>query len=107
MSFLQFAIAGLMVITVAGLGGWRLLVCEHAHEIFDRYPDGRPALRCTRCLELRPNIMMGEPQFRRTQEGGPVRQTLVKGVATGIERVWKELDEPITDADLFPMEAGR
>ncbi len=105
MSFLQFAVASLLTLMAAGLFGWRLLVCEHPHELFDRYPDGRPALRCARCLSLRPNILLSTPHFHRTQEGGP--QMRMVPATTGIERVWAELDEPITDADLFPLEVGR
>jgi hypothetical protein len=106
MSFLLFAIASLLTLSTAGLYGWRMLQCDHPHEIFDRFPDGRPALRCARCLSLRPNILLGTPQYHRTQEGGARRQPRTV-TTTGIERVWAELDEPITDEDLFPVEAGR
>ncbi len=106
MSFLLLAFASLLAASTAGFYGWRLLQCDHPHEIFDRYPDGRPALRCARCLSLRPNILLGTPHYHRTQEGGARRQARVV-VTTGIERVWAELDEPITDADLFPLEVGR
>jgi hypothetical protein len=107
MSFLLFALASLLALSTVGMYGWRLLQCDHPHELFDRFPDGRPALRCARCQSLRPNILLGTPQYHRTQDGGPIRPLPWRGVTTGIERVWAELDEPITDADLFPVEVGR
>lgn len=84
-----------------------LLRCQHRHEIFDRYPDGRPALRCERCLRLRPNILAAEqPSYHRTQAAAPPP-------ATGIARTWAEIDAPlhqpapveapITDEDLFDL----
>lgn len=93
-----------MAIPVAamGLAAVPLLRCRHPHEIFDRYPDGRSALRCDRCMHLRPNILAAaQPQFRRTQSGGP--SSLPE---SGIDKVWSELDRPITDFDLFGLKAG-
>ncbi|HET9784338.1 MAG TPA: hypothetical protein VFP94_05180 [Terriglobales bacterium] len=78
----------------------RLFPCRHAHELFDRYPDGRPALRCRDCFQLRPNILAdATPQYRLTQ---PVALPPLAH-ATGIQRAWGELDFPITDADLFDL----
>ena len=63
-------------------------------------PDGRPALRCRDCFQLRPNILAAAtPQYRLTQ---PVAQPEVAH-ASGIQRAWEELDFPITDADLFDL----
>lgn len=81
-----------------------LIPCRHPREMFDRFEDGRPALRCERCLRIRPNILVATPQYRLTQPGGPI--TMVRTHArvsqtTGIERVWAELDHPITDLELF------
>ena len=76
-----------------------LLRCRHPREMFDRFPDGRPALRCSECLHLRANVLFATaPQYHRTQEGGPVAPSRRE---TGIERVWAELDHPITDLELF------
>ena len=78
---------------------WTLTRCPHGSELYDRYPDGRPALRCMRCLRLRPNILMAAvPGYHLTQSGGPIARP-----ETGIDRVWAELDHPITDAELFDL----
>ncbi|MGH9519608.1 MAG: hypothetical protein ACRD2D_08150 [Terriglobales bacterium] len=94
-----------MAIPVAamGLAAVPLLRCRHPHEIYDRYPDGRSALRCDHCLRLRPNILAAAlPQYRRTQSGGAVGSP-----DSGIEKVWSDLDRPITDFDLFGLKAGQ
>ena len=73
-----------------------LFRCRHSRELYDRYPDGRPALRCARCLRMRSNVMQSEPHYRLTQPGGPMARPY-----TGIDRIWAELDHAITDAELF------
>lgn len=96
--------AGLALLTAAVLGIiWMQMQCQHGQEMFDRYPDGRPALRCSRCLRLRPNPL-GVPRaaYHLTQPGGPIAAS-----ATGIARYWATLDEPITDAELFDILPGR
>ena len=84
---------------------WPLIRCRHPREMFDRYEDGRPGLRCQDCLHLRPNILYSaEPQVRLTQVGGPVRLAAPARGGTGIER-WAELDNrPITDLELFGVQ---
>ncbi len=99
---MRLALEALRVLVPSGLvvaAVVSLLRCRHPREMFDRYPDGRPALRCAECLRLRPNVMFSAaPQVRLTQVGGPVVSARQE---TGIERVWAELDHPITDLELF------
>ncbi|HEY7839056.1 MAG TPA: hypothetical protein VIC54_10705 [Terriglobales bacterium] len=83
--------AGALLIVVGSL-----FHCRHNRELFDRYPNGRPALRCANCLRMRPNVLQTEPHYRLTQPGGPIARP-----ETGIHRIWAELDHPITDAELF------
>ncbi|MGH9475337.1 MAG: hypothetical protein ACRD1C_03280 [Terriglobales bacterium] len=87
--------------SVLAFMAWSVIRCPHRHELFDRYPDGRPALRCQQCLQLRPNIL-GDvtPRYRQTQQ-----PLLHADVANGIKRTFGELDYPITDADLFDFSA--
>lgn len=87
--------------SVLAFMAWSLVRCPHRHELFDRYPDGRPALRCQQCLQLRPNILGGaEPRYHSTQQALPQAS-----LASGIERSVSDLDFPITDADLFDFSA--
>lgn len=81
----------------------RLFPCRHAHELFDRFPDGRPALRCRDCFQLRPSILANPtPQYRLTQPV-PAPAHAAALATTGIARAWAELDFPVTDADLFDL----
>ncbi|HEY8054485.1 MAG TPA: hypothetical protein VIE13_01095 [Terriglobales bacterium] len=81
-----------------------LFPCRHAHELFDRYPDGRPALRCRDCFQLRPNILADvTPQYRLTQPHALPHALHQVSFASGIDRAWSELDFPVTDADLFDL----
>lgn len=97
------ALGILMPLAAMGAAAIPLLRCRHPRELFDRYPDGRPALRCERCLKMRPNIL-AEPmrQYRQTQAGGAIARP-----RTGIEKVLNELDRPITDFDLFGLKPTR
>lgn len=93
-----------IALAAAALGkAWLAMQCRHRQEMFDRYADGRPALRCSRCLRLRPNPL-GVPRaaFHLTQPGGPITAS-----ANGIARYWAALDEPITDEALFDILPGR
>ncbi|MGH9393655.1 MAG: hypothetical protein ACRD1E_05750 [Terriglobales bacterium] len=110
-------IAFLLPCLALAIAAATLLPCRHPREMFDRFEDGRAALRCERCLRIRPNILVAEPQYKLTQPGGPI--TLIRthaaaarqstgrstGQSTGIERIWAELDHPITDLELFGVSA--
>ncbi|MGH9486709.1 MAG: hypothetical protein ACRD04_03870 [Terriglobales bacterium] len=65
---LDICAAVIVSASVLGYMGWELVRCHHGHELFDRYPDGRAALRCQNCLQLRPNILgTPPPSYHQTQ----------------------------------------
>jgi len=102
-SIILLTIILLVTAGVIAAAVWMVLFrCAHKREMFDRYPDGRAALRCQDCLRMRPNILVSAPQYRRTQAGGPINRP-----ETGIERTWAVIDEPITDEELFDLAGSR
>jgi len=83
------------------LAAWHLFRCQHHHELRDRDADGLPILRCSRCLEVRPNILASPARaYHRTQgpkggEDGP----------TGIERHRGDVDASIAELERMVRDA--